>query len=131
MAYETYYHSLFKVNGENQYVISNMNYNSTPYTTSVEPMMTLLDSKKKTTRRSKHIPHHLRPQHLVEKRNRRERKRVKDVNQAFVILQALLPLDTYNNNKEKSNSTRISKVYTLRKAIDYIEALQNILNETD
>ncbi|CAF5111363.1 unnamed protein product, partial [Rotaria socialis] len=80
-AYETYYHSLFKVNGENQYVISNMNYNSTPYTTSVEPMMTPLDSKKKTTRRSKHIPHHLRPQHLVEKRNRRERKRVKDVNQ--------------------------------------------------
>ncbi|CAM4747314.1 unnamed protein product [Rotaria magnacalcarata] len=131
MAYETYYHSVFNANGENQYVMPNMNYNSSLCTTSVEPMMIPLDSKKKTIRRSKHIPHHLRPQHLVEKRNRRERRRVKNVNQAFVILQALLPLDTYNNNKQKSNSTRISKVYTLRKAIDYIEALQNILNETN
>ncbi|CAF0811600.1 unnamed protein product [Adineta steineri] len=95
--------------------------------------------KKKSTRRSKHIPHHLRPQHIVERRNRRERLRVQDVNQAFYTLQQLLPSDsnstTSNNNQEQMdatrNSSRISKVWTLRKAVDYIDALQKMLYENN
>jgi hypothetical protein len=113
---------------ENYYPTSDINFDSVP-----------IDSKKKSTRRSTHIPHHLRPQHIVERRNRRERLRVQDVNQAFHTLQQLLPVDsnliTYTDNKEQldptRNSSRISKVRTLRKAVDYIEALQNMLNETN
>lgn len=91
----------------------------------------ITNSKQKPIRRSKHIPHHLRPQHIVEKRNTRERRRVQDVNQAFLILKSLLPFDTNLDNKDPLNSPRISKVRTLRKAVDYIKALQNILNETN
>ena len=109
------------------YELSNINYNSIP----IEPTITSIDSKKKPTRRSKHIPHHLRPQHIVERRNTRERRRVQDVNQAFLLLKALLPVDTNDDNKDQLNSTRISKVRTLRKAVDYIKALQNMLEETN
>lgn len=89
--------------------------------------------KKKSTRRSKHIPHHLRPQHIVERRNRRERLRVQDVNQAFYMLQQLLPFDSNSPNHQHSkeqNTSRISKLRTLRKAVDYIEALQKMLDES-
>jgi len=95
---------------------------------SIEP---ITNSKTKPIHRSKHIPHYLRPQHIVEKRNTRERRRVQDVNQAFLILKSLLPFDTNLDNKDQLNSPRISKVRTLRKAVDYIKALQNILNETN
>ncbi|CAF1230551.1 unnamed protein product [Rotaria sordida] len=125
------YFSSFNANDENQYEMSNINYNLNPYLIPIEPVRSHIESKMKSRRRSKHIPHYLRPQHIVEKRNRRERRRVQNVNQAFLILQALLPSNTNNNHKDQLNSTRISKVRTLRKAVDYIEALQNILNETN
>ena len=91
-----------------------------------------MEMKKECTRRSKHIPHHLRPQHIVERRNRRERLRVQDVNQAFYVLQQLLPLESNQHTKEQhlTTTTRISKVRTLRKAVDYIEALQKMLDES-
>lgn len=110
---------------ENYYPTYEMNYNSNSLS---------IDSKKKSKRQSKHIPHHLRPQHIVERRNQRERLRVQDVNQAFHILQQLLPLDSTSiedSNMTQNNSSRISKVRTLRKAVDYIEALQNMLNENN
>ncbi|CAF3132726.1 unnamed protein product [Rotaria sp. Silwood2] len=113
------YYSSF--NDENQYEKPNINYTTNPYSIPIVSLTTDIDSKKKRIRRSKHIPHHLRPQHIVE---RRERRRVQDVNQA------LLPFNT-NNNKDQLNSTRISKVRMLRKVVAYIEALQNILNETN
>ena len=128
MMYEPYCncsYPSFNPNYENQHEISQSDSNSKP----IQPIITFIDSKKKPIRRSKHIPHHLRPQHIVERRNTRERRRVQDVNQAFLILQALLPFETTNDNKDQINSTRISKVRTLRKAVDYIEALQNMLNE--
>ena len=112
---------------ENCYQTSEMNYNSMSISSGS------METKKKSLRRSKHIPHHLRPQHIVERRNRRERLRVQDVNQAFYMLQQLLPLDSIpiNNDTKEQNSSRISKVRTLRKAMDYIEALQKMLIETN
>ena len=83
----------------------------------------------KAVRRSKHIPHHLRPKHVVERRNTRERRRVQDVNNAFHVLQALLPIDTHRKNQESPTSARLSKVRTLRKAVDYIVALQTLLHK--
>jgi hypothetical protein len=139
MMYEPYcdccYYENQPIYTENFYQTSDMNYNSIQIST---PSLSI-DSKQKLTHRSKHIPHHLRPQHIVEKRNRRERLRVQDVNQAFYMLQQLLPFDsnssTNNDNNEQlnntQNSSRISKVRTLRKAVDYIEALQKMLNENN
>jgi achaete-scute complex protein len=128
MMYEPYYDCCYY---ENCYQTSDMNYNMDH---SITTQSVSIDSKKKLTRRSKHIPHHLRPQHVVERRNKRERLRVQDVNQAFYTLQQLLPIDSnsishHDNNTQ--NSSRISKVRTLRKAVDYIEALQNMLNENN
>jgi hypothetical protein len=109
---------------ENCYQTSDISYNFDPIST----QSVSIDSKKKLTRRSKHVPHHLRPQHIVERRNKRERLRVQDVNQAFYMLEQLLPLDS---NSVTQNSSRISKVRTLRKAVDYIDALQQMLNENN
>jgi hypothetical protein len=88
-----------------------------------------IDRHQKAVRRSKHIPHHLRPQHIVERRNTRERRRVQDVNNAFHRLQALLPIDMHRKSQESPNSARLSKVHTLRKAVDYIVALQAMLHK--
>ncbi|CAF0920282.1 unnamed protein product [Adineta steineri] len=119
--YCTAYFSSYNSDYEKQYETFNSN----------QPITTSIETKTKSIRRSKHIPHHLRPHHIVEKRNTRERRRVHDVNQAFLLLKALLPFDAYNNSRDQLNSTRISKVRTLRQAVNYIEALQHMLNETN
>jgi hypothetical protein len=131
MMYEPYCHCSYcedqTIFTPNCYQTSQMNYNSMSMSTS----SISIETKKKSTRRSKHIPHHLRPQHIVERRNRRERLRVQDVNQAFYMLQQLLPSDSNVNDAKEQNSSRISKLRTLRKAVDYIEALQNMLHENN
>ena len=58
---------------------------------------------------------------FIRKRNERERDRVRCVNEGYNKLKQHLPL----RNKEK----RISKVETLRTAIDYIKHLQAILEQ--
>ncbi|ELU07318.1 hypothetical protein CAPTEDRAFT_80653, partial [Capitella teleta] len=58
---------------------------------------------------------------VVEKRNARERKRVQTVNGAFVRLRKFIPYE----NRHK----RLSKVKTLRKAIEYIDHLQAMLGQ--
>ena len=45
----------------------------------------------KRKRGYKHVPHCEKPAQVVEKRNARERKRVQEVNQAFLRLQKALP----------------------------------------
>lgn len=57
---------------------------------------------------------------FVHKRNERERERVRCVNEGYARLRQHLPLE----NKDK----RVSKVETLRYAIQYINHLQQILN---
>jgi hypothetical protein len=54
----------------------------------------------------------------VNKRNERERKRVKNVNQGFQTLRARIPNCT----------KKMSKVETLRSAVDYIRELQQVLH---
>ena len=93
----------------------------------MEPVQ--MDCKKRSSRRSKHVPHHLRPAHLVERRNTRERRRVHDVNQAFHTLQTLLPANenAISEEDQAANAARLSKAQTLRAAVDYIAALQELL----
>ncbi|XP_076336523.1 uncharacterized protein LOC143239393 [Tachypleus tridentatus] len=85
--------------------------------------------KKKTCRKNgsksayKHIPHRDKPPHLVARRNARERRRVEAVNNAFARLRKCVPVE--NKNK------RLSKVKTLHRAIEYIAALQEMLEEAE
>jgi achaete-scute complex protein len=60
---------------------------------------------------------------FVRKRNERERARVRSVNDGFERLRAHLPIQ--NEPKDR----RLSKVETLRYAINYIEHLQSLLND--
>ncbi|XP_077492120.1 uncharacterized protein LOC144103220 [Amblyomma americanum] len=69
------------------------------------------------------VPHREKPPHLVARRNARERRRVEAVNSAFSVLRKCVPVE----NRAK----RLSKVKTLHKAIEYIYALQGLLDEAD
>ena len=71
----------------------------------------------------KHVPHSEKPPHLVARRNARERRRVETVNNAFLRLRKHVPMDT----KHK----RLSKVKTLRYAIDYIKRLTAMIDNHD
>ena len=75
-------------------------------------------------RRSKHVPHHMQPSHLVQKRNARERKRVDAVNDEFTKLRRLIPLSA-------ATCKRISKENILHFSIAYIRGLQRMLREDD
>ena len=79
--------------------------------------------KKKVKSTYKHVPHCEKAPHLVAKRNARERRRVMAVNNAFTRLRKHVPCE--NRNK------RISKVKTLKIAIDYIYYLQDLIDEHD
>ncbi|KAJ8314837.1 hypothetical protein KUTeg_006987 [Tegillarca granosa] len=71
----------------------------------------------------RHVPHCQKPPHLVARRNARERRRVQAVNNAFLKLRRHVPFE----NKHK----RLSKVKTLRGAIEYITKLQEMILEFD
>ncbi|XP_063702043.1 protein atonal-like [Culicoides brevitarsis] len=61
---------------------------------------------------------------IIEKRNARERKRVKAVNEAFAKLRQMIP-SVANRNK------RVSKVKTLQKALQYISQLRRTLENDE
>lgn len=61
----------------------------------------------------------------VARRNERERNRVKMVNMGFATLRNHVP------HSGKKQSAKMSKVDTLKSAIDYIKHLQRLLNETN
>lgn len=67
----------------------------------------------------RHIPHYLRPQDFVERRNSRERKRIGNVNDAFEVLRRHIP-----SLKDKEGA---SKINILRFAIEYIHDLGSLL----
>ena len=68
----------------------------------------------------KHVPHCEREPHVVEKRNARERKRVMNVNKAFLHLRKHVPCGKRNKH--------ISKAKILKIAIDYIYYLQDLID---
>lgn len=82
-------------------------------------------AKSTTSKKSiyKHVPHALKPVHLVAKRNARERRRVQAVNSAFMRLRKHVPYEPRHK--------RLSKVKTLRVAIAYIAHLQDLISQHD
>jgi hypothetical protein len=84
---------------------------------------TTIDQEKNGKSRGyKHVPHKDKPAQVVAKRNARERRRVQAVNSAFARLRKVVPV-------ENARGKRISKVKTLQHAIDYIQALQQLLEQ--
>lgn len=73
--------------------------------------------RKKAKRKRKHIPHAQRPSEYVEKRNKRERNRIRTVNEAFDELRKKVP------SCGQDPDLRISKMEVLTHAIGYIEDL--------
>lgn len=73
--------------------------------------------RKTAKRKRKHIPHAQRPSEYVEKRNRRERTRIRTVNEAFEKLRRKVP------SCGQDPELRISKMEVLTHAIGYIEDL--------
>ncbi|XP_031623795.1 achaete-scute complex protein T3-like [Contarinia nasturtii] len=69
----------------------------------------------------------------VQRRNARERNRVKQVNMGFNNLRQHIPPDvvTQLSNGGRGASKKISKVDTLRLAVEYIRRLQGILDDSD
>ncbi|CAH1799619.1 unnamed protein product [Owenia fusiformis] len=80
-------------------------------------------SKKRSGKTYKHIPHSEKAPQVVAKRNARERRRVQAVNGAFIRLRRHVPYE----NKHK----RLSKVKTLRFAIEYIHYLKTMIHDYD
>lgn len=65
----------------------------------------------------------------ITRRNARERNRVKQVNNGFLTLRQHIPTDiaaAYENGR--SNNKKLSKVETLRMAVEYIRSLKEILS---
>lgn len=73
-----------------------------------------------------------KPQSLsIARRNARERNRVKQVNQGFATLRGRIPdyiSEVYNEEKGRKNTKKLSKVETLRMAVDYIKHLETLLD---
>lgn len=81
--------------------------------------------------------HHQPPPVSVARRNARERNRVKQVNNGFATLRQHIPLSvssTYSSAGSPSggrSGKKLSKVETLRMAVDYIRSLQELLSMDD
>ena len=67
----------------------------------------------------------------VSRRNERERNRVKQINSSFLKLQQRLPSLPGATPSTNKKNKKLSKVDTLRGAIQYIEQLQRLLHEHD
>lgn len=78
--------------------------------------------------------HHMQPA-SVARRNARERNRVKQVNNGFATLRQHIPpsvaaaLSSPQAQSTRSGSKKLSKVETLRMAVEYIRSLQQMIQE--
>lgn len=66
------------------------------------------------------------PPVAVARRNARERNRVKQVNNGFATLRQHIPIS--GNDTDNGRSKKLSKVETLRLAVDYIRRLEDLLS---
>lgn len=73
----------------------------------------------------------------VARRNARERNRVKQVNNGFALLRQHIPcevaaaFESASGHKSGTGSKKLSKVDTLRMAVEYIRALEDLLSLSD
>ena len=91
----------------------------------------LKEKPKKAARKRRHIPHRLRPGHLVAERNARERERMQCIGSAFDRLQNVVTGRCASTNDDKASRERkkMSKAKILQMTISYIKVLQNMLGQ--
>nr|XP_022903431.1 achaete-scute complex protein T3-like [Onthophagus taurus] len=84
--------------------------------------------KRQTEKNNKYVQ---KPAPLaVARRNARERNRVKQVNNGFATLRQHIPNSiaaAFESNSGRSGNKKLSKVETLRMAVEYIRSLEHIL----
>lgn len=87
-------------------------------------------SKKAAAARMAFMPYGAQPA-SVQRRNARERNRVKQVNNGFANLRQHIPSDvvTALTHGGRGASKKLSKVDTLRMAVEYIRRLQDLLDD--
>ncbi|XP_030025438.2 achaete-scute complex protein T3 [Manduca sexta] len=70
----------------------------------------------------------------IERRNARERNRVKQVNDGFNALRKRLPatvVAALSGDAKRGSGKKLSKVDTLRMVVEYIKYLQGLIEESD
>ncbi|PSN41437.1 hypothetical protein C0J52_14543 [Blattella germanica] len=96
---------------------------------------TVLVASAANTGRARKKSGHQPPPVAVARRNARERNRVKQVNNGFATLRQHIPLSVaaaYSSSGDSGRSSKkLSKVETLRMAVDYIRSLQELLSSDD
>lgn len=88
-------------------------------------------SSKKVKLTYAHMPYGASQPASVQRRNARERNRVKQVNNGFANLRQHIPSDvvTTLSSGGRGASKKLSKVDTLRIAVEYIRRLQDLLDD--
>lgn len=79
----------------------------------------------RTKRKSKSLP---LSKYRRKTANARERSRMREINEAFESLRRVIP---HVSVEESSNSEKLTKITTLRLAMKYISALDNVLHDQD
>lgn len=94
---------------------------------------TITSTSKKTKMTYAHMAYAATQPASVQRRNARERNRVKQVNMGFNNLRQHIPSDvvTALGNAGRGASKKLSKVDTLRIAVEYIRRLQGMIDESD
>lgn len=94
---------------------------------------TITSTSKKTKMTYAHMAYAATQPASVQRRNARERNRVKQVNMGFNNLRQHIPSDVVTNltNGGRGASKKLSKVDTLRMAVEYIRRLQGLIDESD
>lgn len=92
-----------------------------------------MSASKKTKMTYAHMAYAVTQPASVQRRNARERNRVKQVNMGFNNLRQHIPSDVITNltTGGRSASKKLSKVDTLRLAVEYIRRLQGLLDENE
>lgn len=94
---------------------------------------TITSTSKKTKMTYAHMAYAATQPASVQRRNARERNRVKQVNMGFNNLRQHIPSEviTTLTNGGRGASKKLSKVDTLRMAVEYIRRLQGLIDESD
>ncbi|KAI4463723.1 achaete-scute transcription factor-related [Holotrichia oblita] len=95
----------------------------------------LTNTAKKKTKTVKDVKYVTNPPPIaVARRNARERNRVKQVNNGFATLRQHIPNSiaaAFESNNGRGGNKKLSKVETLRMAVEYIRSLEDILASDD
>lgn len=99
--------------------------------TAAARLVSSTSSSKKAKLTYAHMPYGASQPASVQRRNARERNRVKQVNNGFNNLRQHIPSDviTTLSNGGRGASKKLSKVDTLRIAVEYIRRLQDLLDD--